>query len=382
MRTKVTFFAGFAAGYVLGTRAGRARYEQIRAGRPRRSRPARPCRAPRAACSTRPARRCPRPRTRQRTRSVPTLQEKRPAWLGGQHDTDDHRHDRAGRQQRPRPLSSGAGGSRWHGCAGSTARAPASGGCAAARGSPTSGRTARKVVDPDTLDAHPRRSCCRRPGRTSGSARTRAATSRRSAPTRPAAGSTATTTSGGSSATPRSTSGCSPSPSGCRRRASRSWRHLAERGLTRNRVLAAAFRLLDLGFFRVGGESYAEDNGTYGLATMRRRHVTVTGDLVVFDYVAKSGKQRVQALVDDSVRKVVAALLKRDDREQGAAGLPGPHRVARRHQRRHQRLPARGDRRGGERQGLPHLARDRAHRRRARRVDRRRRRRRPRASGP
>ena len=90
--------------------------------------------------------------------------------------------------------------------------------------------------------------------------------------------------------------------------------HLDERGMTRNRVLAAAFRLLDLGFFRVGGESYAEENGTFGLATMRRRHVTVTGDLVVFDYPAKSGKQRVQAVVDDSVRKVVDALLERDDR--------------------------------------------------------------------
>ncbi len=89
--------------------------------------------------------------------------------------------------------------------------------------------------------------------------------------------------------------------------------HLAQRGMTKQRVLAAAFRLLDLGFFRVGGESYAEENGTFGLATMRRRHVTVTGDLVVFDYIAKSGKHRVQSVVDDSVRKVVVALLKRDD---------------------------------------------------------------------
>lgn len=88
---------------------------------------------------------------------------------------------------------------------------------------------------------------------------------------------------------------------------------LAQRGLTKDRVLAAAFRLLDLGFFRVGGESYAETNGTFGLATMRREHVTVTGDLVVFDYVAKSGKHRVQAVVDESVRKVVASLLRRDD---------------------------------------------------------------------
>ena len=89
--------------------------------------------------------------------------------------------------------------------------------------------------------------------------------------------------------------------------------HLGQRGMTRDRVLAAAFRLLDLGFFRVGGESYAEENGTFGLATMRRKHVTVTGDLVVFDYKAKSGKQRVQSVVDPSVRKVVVALLARDD---------------------------------------------------------------------
>ena len=88
--------------------------------------------------------------------------------------------------------------------------------------------------------------------------------------------------------------------------------HLAERGLTKHRVLAAAFRLLDLGFFRVGGESYAEENGSYGLATMRREHVTVTGDLVDFDYTAKSGQERTQAVVDPSVTKVVRALLKRD----------------------------------------------------------------------
>ncbi|MEO7981319.1 MAG: DNA topoisomerase IB [Sporichthyaceae bacterium] len=89
--------------------------------------------------------------------------------------------------------------------------------------------------------------------------------------------------------------------------------HLAQRGMTKQRVLAAAFRLLDLGFFRIGGETYAEANGSFGLATMRRRHVKITGDLVVFDYTAKSGKHRVQGIVDDNVRKVVKALLDRDD---------------------------------------------------------------------
>ena len=45
--------------------------------------------------------------------------------------------------------------------------------------------------------------------------------------------------------------------------------------MTRERVLACAVRLLDRGFFRVGGEDYAVENESYGLATMRKEHVTV-----------------------------------------------------------------------------------------------------------
>ncbi|MDT7544597.1 MAG: topoisomerase, partial [Actinomycetota bacterium] len=61
--------------------------------------------------------------------------------------------------------------------------------------------------------------------------------------------------------------------------------------VTRNRVLACAVRLLDLGFFRIGGEQYAEENQTYGLATMRKEHVHVARDgTLTFDYTAKSGK--------------------------------------------------------------------------------------------
>jgi DNA topoisomerase IB len=88
--------------------------------------------------------------------------------------------------------------------------------------------------------------------------------------------------------------------------------HLDQRGLTRDRVLATAFRLLDLGFFRIGGETYAEDNGTYGLATMRREHVSVRGDVLTFDYLAKGNKQRVQSVVDPNVLKVVRSLVRRD----------------------------------------------------------------------
>jgi DNA topoisomerase IB len=86
-------------------------------------------------------------------------------------------------------------------------------------------------------------------------------------------------------------------------------RHLALRGFSRERVLACSVRLLDRGFFRVGTEDYAEQHGTYGLATMEKRHVTLgPNGLLVFDYVAKSRKQHVQSIVDPEVYAVVKKL--------------------------------------------------------------------------
>ncbi len=87
---------------------------------------------------------------------------------------------------------------------------------------------------------------------------------------------------------------------------------LADRQLTRRRVLGCAVRLLDLGFFRVGSEQYAEENQTYGLATIRKEHVSVSrGGVITFDYIAKSGKHRVQAIADEQVVQVVTALKRR-----------------------------------------------------------------------
>src|SRR3954470_4034075 len=71
--------------------------------------------------------------------------------------------------------------------------------------------------------------------------------------------------------------------------------------LPEKRVLACAARLLDLGFFRVGGESYAVENESFGLATIQRSHVTIEDDTVVFDYPAKSGQRRIHAIADDDV---------------------------------------------------------------------------------
>ena len=93
---------------------------------------------------------------------------------------------------------------------------------------------------------------------------------------------------------------------------------LGRRGYGRRRVLACAVRLLDRGFFRIGSEGYAEENQTYGVATMRRRHVEVTGDTVTFDYEAKGGKRRIQAIMDADLAKLVRTL---DSREGGGREL-------------------------------------------------------------
>jgi DNA topoisomerase-1 len=81
--------------------------------------------------------------------------------------------------------------------------------------------------------------------------------------------------------------------------------------LDREHVLACAVRLLDRGFFRIGSEDYAVTNESYGLATMRKRHAAVKGDTLLFDYPAKSGKRRVQAVVDAQVADTVQRLKRR-----------------------------------------------------------------------
>lgn len=88
--------------------------------------------------------------------------------------------------------------------------------------------------------------------------------------------------------------------------------HLARDGFPRERVLACAVRLLDRGFFRIGMEGYAEQNQTYGLATIQKKHCKVMPDnAILFDFVGKGGLRRVQAIVDPEIVEVVTALKKR-----------------------------------------------------------------------
>ena len=88
-------------------------------------------------------------------------------------------------------------------------------------------------------------------------------------------------------------------------------RHLGGRGLVRQRVLAAAVQLINLGFFRPGGEEYAAGNGSFGLATIRRDHVSVSRGQIVFTYTGKGARQQEQAVAEGQVCAVVRSLKRR-----------------------------------------------------------------------
>jgi DNA topoisomerase IB len=91
-------------------------------------------------------------------------------------------------------------------------------------------------------------------------------------------------------------------------------RDLARRGLSRDRVLACAARLLDLGLFRIGSERYVEANGSYGLTTLRCEHVAMhRGSVVEFAYHGKSGRDLAVGVTDPDVLRVVRALLRGKD---------------------------------------------------------------------
>ncbi len=80
---------------------------------------------------------------------------------------------------------------------------------------------------------------------------------------------------------------------------------LQSEGLHRDTALAAAVRLVDLGCFRLGSDSYTEQNGSYGLTTLERRHVRRDGDSRVFSFVGKSGVEHDICLTDPELCRVI-----------------------------------------------------------------------------
>ncbi|NYH52254.1 DNA topoisomerase IB [Nocardiopsis arvandica] len=84
--------------------------------------------------------------------------------------------------------------------------------------------------------------------------------------------------------------------------------HLRRRGLVRERVLAAAVRLVDLGFLRAGGDAYAARNDSYGVASLLREHVHRTGGTVVFEFPGKSGREQRVECAEPEICRVVSGL--------------------------------------------------------------------------
>jgi DNA topoisomerase-1 len=87
-------------------------------------------------------------------------------------------------------------------------------------------------------------------------------------------------------------------------------RHLRQPGLTRERVLAAILRILSTCYMRPGSEVYANENGSYGIATLRRKHVNVKGELIEFDFPGKSGVRQQRQLRDRQVARVIRDTMK------------------------------------------------------------------------
>ena len=87
-------------------------------------------------------------------------------------------------------------------------------------------------------------------------------------------------------------------------------RHLNQPDLGRDRVLACILRILSTCFMRPGSQVYASENGSYGIATLRPKHVRIKGDLVEFDFPGKSGVRQFRQLRDRQVTRVINAMLK------------------------------------------------------------------------
>ncbi|SFN39659.1 DNA topoisomerase-1 [Bizionia echini] len=81
--------------------------------------------------------------------------------------------------------------------------------------------------------------------------------------------------------------------------------HLRKRSLTREKVLACMVRLLETAYFRPGSDYYTKENETYGLTTMRSKHLTIDGGELIFNYIGKSGKEQERHIVDAKLAKIV-----------------------------------------------------------------------------
>lgn len=86
-------------------------------------------------------------------------------------------------------------------------------------------------------------------------------------------------------------------------------RDLRRRRLSRSRVTACAIRLIDLQLFRVGNPEYAAGNASYGVTTLRQKHLTLGVTAIELDFVGKSGKRQSRRVRDPRAARIMAQLV-------------------------------------------------------------------------
>jgi DNA topoisomerase-1 len=83
---------------------------------------------------------------------------------------------------------------------------------------------------------------------------------------------------------------------------------LSHREFDKQKVLACAVSLMDEVYFRVGNHKYASEHQSYGLTTLRSKHVSVDGHTVMFDFVGKSGQQQHKEITDRQLATIIKTL--------------------------------------------------------------------------
>lgn len=89
----------------------------------------------------------------------------------------------------------------------------------------------------------------------------------------------------------------------------RSNEHLRRDGLDREKVHATVVRLICRAYFRAGSERYAVENRTFGISTLRKRHVEIRGNNLVFSYIGKRSKDQRQFIADTPLVEIIEQLL-------------------------------------------------------------------------
>ncbi len=98
---------------------------------------------------------------------------------------------------------------------------------------------------------------------------------------------------------------------------------LGTEGMTLERACATAVRLLDLGYFRIGNDVYADKHGSFGLTTLRREHVRRQTDSLVFAFVGKSGVEHHVTIDDPHAIEALDVMRRRRGGEQLLAWKDG-----------------------------------------------------------